>query len=69
MFAESGLVKVIVSLVAGLLLLVVLAIGSLMWFVRKRQPMKRYRKEFLLSFSLCIAETSKQSFVGLSVFH
>ncbi|XP_030603455.1 disintegrin and metalloproteinase domain-containing protein 8a [Archocentrus centrarchus] len=39
---ESGLVKFIVSLVAGLLLLLVLVIGSLMWCVRKRQPMKRY---------------------------
>ncbi|CAI5653986.1 unnamed protein product [Oreochromis niloticus] len=39
---ESGLVKFIVSLVTGLLLLLLVVIGSLMWYVRKRQPAKRY---------------------------
>lgn len=56
---ESGLVKFIVSLVAGLLLLLLVVIGSLMWYVRKRQPAKRYRKELLLSFSFWITTISK----------
>ncbi|XP_072246483.1 disintegrin and metalloproteinase domain-containing protein 8a [Leuresthes tenuis] len=38
---ESGLVVFIVSLVVGLLLLLVLVIGILMYCIRKRQPNKR----------------------------
>lgn len=42
--AERRLVVFIVSLVFGILLLLVLVIGSLIYCVRKRRPAKRYRK-------------------------
>lgn len=51
--AEAGLLVFIVSLAVGSLLLLVLVIGSLMCCIKKRRPVKRYRKKLFLSFSLC----------------
>lgn len=50
--AETGLMVFIVSLVVGLILLLVLVIGSLMYCLRKRRPAKRYRAKFLLLISV-----------------
>lgn len=49
--AETSLLVLTVSLAIGFLLLLVLAIGGLMCYMKKRRPLKRYRKQFSLSFS------------------
>lgn len=57
-FSETGLVVFIVSLVVGILLFLVLVIGSLICCIRKRRPAKRYRKKFLFFSLLSTACTS-----------
>lgn len=44
--AETGLLVLTVSLAVGFLLLLVLAVGGLMCYVKKRRPLKRYKEQF-----------------------
>lgn len=57
--AETGLLVFTVSLAVGSVVLLVLVIGSLMYCIRKRRPVKRYmKKSFCFSFSLLFAPNS-----------
>lgn len=71
--ADTGLMVFIVSLVVGILLLLVLVIGGLMYCIRKRRPAKRYRRNVFPSSqsvrSLLHVQYIKLSSTFLSIFN